>query len=236
MDQPNNGSARKRDRIANANRLMFLWVSGVSAVVGFAVVLSLFLGQKILFGEKVLAEKEKTASTLERNIEVIPELKDNVRVLDTNSGLKEARLNDSDRPIQSVLDALPADANSTALGASLQAKLLGGISGLTLDTIKVDPVIGVETGQTESSDIIDASSEVETSEYTINFSLTVSTAANNPDALREVLLRLEKSIRAIDVETLSITSQSARLVMTASGKAYYEPAKNIELKDKVVRP
>lgn len=236
MDQSSNGSTRKRDRIANANRLMFLWVSGVSAVVGFAVVLSLFLGQKILFGEKVLMEKEKTATTLERNIDVIPELKDNVRVLDTNTGLKEARLNDSDRPIQSVLDALPADANSTALGASLQAKLLGGISGLTLDTIKVDPVIGVETGQTESSDIIDASSEIETSEYTISFSLTVSTAANNPDALREVLLRLEKSIRAIDVESLSITSQSARLVMTASGKAYYEPAKNIELKDKVVRP
>ncbi len=236
MDQSSNGSTRKRDRIANANRLMFLWVSGVSAVVGFAVVLSLFLGQKILFGEKVLMEKEKTATTLERNIDVIPELKDNVRVLDTNTGLKEARLNDSDRPIQSVLDALPADANSTALGASLQAKLLGGISGLTLDTIKVDPVIGVETGQTESSDIIDASSEIETSEYTISFSLTVSTAANNPDALREVLLRLEKSIRAIDVESLSITSQSARLVMTASGKAFYEPAKNIELKDKVVRP
>lgn len=236
MDQSSNGSTRKRDRIANANRLMFLWVSGVSAVVGFAVVLSLFLGQKILFGEKVLMEKEKTATTLERNIDIIPELKDNVRVLDTNTGLKEARLNDSDRPIQSVLDALPADANSTALGASLQAKLLGGISGLTLDTIKVDPVIGVETGQTESSDIIDASSEIETSEYTINFSLTVSTAANNPDALREVLLRLEKSIRAIDVESLSITSQSARLVMTASGKAFYEPAKNIELKDKVVRP
>lgn len=236
MEQTN-ASMRKRDRIANANRLMFLWVSGVSAVVGFAVVLSLFLGQKILFGEKVLTEKEKTATTLERNIDVIPELKNNVRVLDTNEGLKEVRVNDSDRPIQSVLDALPADANSTAFGASLQTKLLGGISGLTLDSIKVDPVVGVETGQSESSDVIDASIDgVETSEHTINFSLTVSTTASNPDALREVLLRLEKSIRAIDVRSLSITTQSARLVMVASGQAYYEPAKTIELKDKVVRP
>ena len=229
-------SARKRDRIASANRLMFLWVSGVSAVVGFAVVLSLFLGQKILFGEKVLAQKEATASTLQKNIDIIPELKNNVRVLDTNEGLKETRLRDSDRPIQSVLDALPADANSTALGASLQAKLLSGISGLTLDTIKVDPVIGVETGQTSGEDVVDATSGVESAEYTINFSLTVSTAASNPEALREVLLRLEKSIRAIDVTSLSITTQSARLVMTATGHAYYEPAKLIELKDKVVRP
>lgn len=230
-------NARKRDRIMSANRMMFLWVSGISAVVGFAVVLSLFLGQKILFGEKVLAEKDKTASTLETNIKVIPQLKDNVRVLDTNQGLKATRLNESDRPIQSVLDALPADANSTAFGASLQSRLLSGISGLTLDTIKVDPVVGVETEQSSSSDVVEGNSSAgNSSEYVISFSLTVSTAASNPDALREVLLRLEKSIRAVDVRSLSITSQSSRLVLTASGRAFYEPERKIELKDKVVRP
>lgn len=237
MDQTSN--MRKRDRIAGANRLMFLWVSGVSAVVGFAVVLSLFLGQKILFGEKVLGEKEKTASTLQSNIDVVPGLKNNVRVLDTNAGLKATRLQDSDRPIQSVLDALPASANSTALGASLQSKLLAGISNLTLDTIKVDPVAGIETGDSAGDDVVDAAPVADESletENAISFSLTVSTPANNPDALREVLLRLEKSIRAIDVRSLSVTTQSSRLVLTVSGHAYYEPAKTIELREKVVRP
>lgn len=229
---------RKRDRILNANRLMFVWVSGVSAVVGFAVVLSLFLGQRIMFGEKILAKKNETVSILEKDIAAIPELKNNVRVLDTNEGLKATRLSDTDRPIQSVLDALPADANSTALGASLQSKLLAGISGLTLDTIKVDPVAGVETNQNSGENVIDAgsSSSSDSSDHTISFSLTVSTSANNPDALREVLLRLEKSIRAIDVQSLSITTQSARLVLSISGNAYYEPARTIELKDTVVRP
>lgn len=228
---------RKRDRITNANHVMFLWVSGASVVVGFAVVLALFLTQKIYFGEKVLAEKEKTASILQKNIEVVPKLKDNIRVLDTNQGLREARLKDSDRPIQSVLDALPADANSTALGSSLQSKLLSNIPGLTLDTIRVDPVEGIETAKTIDSGVIDATPVNGMSdEHTISFSLTVSTTANNPEALREVLVRLEKSIRAIDVRSLAITTQSARLVMTVAGKAYYEPAKTIELKDKVVRP
>lgn len=224
---------KKRDKIASANRTMFLWVSGVSAIVGFAVVLSLFLGQKIAFGEKVLGEKEKTASTLEANIKTIPELKDNVRVLDTNEGLKITRLNDTDRPIQSVLDALPADANSTALGASLQSKLLSGISGVTLDTIKVDPVYGLETDQSSTEEDAGATT---VSGNTISFTLTVSTRATNPEALREVLLRLEKSIRAINVQTISITTQSSRLVLTVSGVAYYEPEKSIQLKDKVVRP
>lgn len=229
-------NARKRDRILNANRMMFLWVSGVSAVVGFAVVLSIFLGQRIVFGEKVLAEKNKTVTTLERNIDAVPQLKDNVRVLDTNRGLQDTRVKESDRPIQSVLDALPADANSTALGASLQSKLLSGIQGLSLDTIKVDPVVGVETEQSGGKDVVDASGAPADAEHAITFSFTVSTSSSNPEALREVLVRLEKSIRAIDIRSLSITTQSSRLIMTAAGKAYYEPARSIELKDKVVRP
>lgn len=228
---------KKRQQIANANRMMFLWVTGVSVVVGFALVLSIFLGQKILFGERVLAEKAKTVSTLDSNQKVIAELQNNIRVLDTNPGLQDTRLNDEDRPIQSVLDALPADANSTALGSSLQSKLLNGISGLTIDTIKVDPVVGVETQTEETQNVVDANaSSADVAENTIHFSLSVSTASNNPDALREVLLRLERSIRAIDVRTLSVTSQSSRLVMTISANAYYEPAKTIKLEDKVVRP
>lgn len=234
-----NIAVRKREQIAKANRMMFLWVAGVSVIVGFALVISLFLGQRILFGEKVLQEKDKTISVLDKNADAIPLLEDNIRVLDTNEGLKATKLKDGDRPIQSVLDALPADANSTALGSSLQAKLLNDIPGLTLDSIKVDPVVGVETEEESADSVVDASSSSSTRdavENSINFSLTVSTVASNPDALREVLLRLERSIRAIDVRSLSITTQSARLTLTASGIAFYEPAKKVELRDKVVRP
>lgn len=228
---------KKRQQIANANRMMFLWVTGVSVVVGFALVLSVFLGQKIWFGERVLAEKNKTIATLDANKKIIPDLQNNVRVLDTNEGLKATRLKEEDRPIQSVLDALPADANSTALGSSLQSKLLSGIPGLTIDTIKVDPVIGVETQDASTQNVVDAGAAgVTTDEHAIHFSVTVSTTSTNPDALREVLLRLQKSIRAIDVRSLSITSQSSRLVMTLSANAFYEPAKTIQLNDKVVRP
>jgi hypothetical protein len=229
---------RKRQQIAKANRTMFLWVTAVSVIVGFAAVISLFLIQRIWFGERVLTEKNKTISTLKKNIDAIPDLRANVRLLDTDQGLKDVRLNDDDRPIQSVLDALPADANSTAFGSSLQSKLLSGINGLTIDTSKVDPVVGVETQQDTSSDVVNAdnSSLTTSGDNAITFSLTVSTAASNPDALRQVLLRLERSIRAVDVRSLAITTQSSRLVLTASGRVYYEPAKTVELKDKVVRP
>lgn len=221
---------RKRQQINKANRTMFLWVAAASVIVGFSLVMAIFLWQKISFGEKVLAEKSKTLATLNSDLEKIPALRDNIRLLETNENLKATRLKDDDRVIQSVLDALPADANSTALGSSLQSKLLSGVNGVSLEAIKVDPVVGLET----AADSIISSSEV--APNTINFTFTVSVASSNPDGLRDILLRLERSIRAINVTSLTVEQQGTRLVMSAAGHAYYQPARTIELKDKVVRP
>lgn len=227
MDQ--NVGLRKRQQIQNANRMMFVWVAAASVIVGFSIVLAVFLWQKISFGEKVLAEKSQTLSTLEHNLEAVPTLRDNIRVLDTNAALKSTRVNESDLPIQSVLDALPADANSTALGSSLQAKLLSGVDGVTLDAIKVDPVSGVETAEGDSA-------MSTTADNTISFTFTVSVPNSKPDGLREVLRRVERSIRALNITGMSVEQQGSRLVMSASGYAYYQPAQSIQLKEKVVTP
>lgn len=221
---------RKRQQITRANRTMFLWVAVASVIVGFSLVIAIFLWQKITFGEKVLAEKSKTLATLEQDLQRIPALRDNIRLLETNQDLKTTRLKDDDLAIQSVLDALPADANSTALGSSLQSKLLSGVNGVTLDAIKVDPVVGEETQSDSGVDVSNAG------QNTISFTFTVSVASTNPDGLRDVLLRVERSIRAIDITSLTVEQQGSRLVMSAAGHAYYQPAKTIELKDKVVRP
>ncbi|MEG8141938.1 hypothetical protein, partial [Acinetobacter baumannii] len=74
---------RKSQQIAKANRRLFLWVAGVSAVVGIAAVVSLFLVQKALFNNKVLAEMSKTASTLEKNNDAVEELQNQIRKLNT---------------------------------------------------------------------------------------------------------------------------------------------------------
>ena len=224
---------RKRQQIANANRMMFAWVAGISALVGIAIVASIFLLQKAWFNEKVLAEKSKTASTLVRNNEVVGELKDQVRVLNTSEALKEAMLDGETQPVQVVLDALPSEANSSALGASLQEKFLTS-EGLTLEALAVDPVQGVESQDDES--VQDASADTEVGENIINFRFAVSTDANNASALKELLQRLERSIRPIDLTSLSIETQGNRLILEVDGYSSYEPAKTVELKTKTVKP
>ncbi|MBC7943585.1 hypothetical protein H7X68_03760 [Candidatus Saccharibacteria bacterium] len=230
--QPKDAAIRKRTQIAKANRTMFLWVAAVSALVGFALVGSIFLTQKLVFNEKILSEKDKTVSTLKKNNDNVAELEAQVRILDTNQALIDSKAKSDDQPIQVILDALPSDANSLALGASLQNKLLADIAGLTINSLQVDPVIGVESLSGDSA-AQDASTTSVSDQSQITFRFAVS---GGEDALKEVLKRLERSIRAIDISSLRIESQGSNRVLTVQARAFYEPTRTVELKDKTVKP
>ncbi|MFZ2544513.1 MAG: hypothetical protein WAW80_00885 [Candidatus Saccharimonadales bacterium] len=226
---PVSSGIRKRNQIQQANRVMFIWIAAVSVVVGISIVLIGFLAQKILFGEKVINEKNKTVSILEKNLSVVGGLRDNIRVLNTNEVLKSVRLSDTVLPIQSVLDALPAESNSTSLASSLQTKLLAGIPGVVLETINVVSAEG--SGEVNSSTVLN-----NTGDNKIGFTFSVSTNSANYNAQIKVLERLEKSIRPFNITDLSIESQGNKVVMTATGFSYFEPAKTVKLMDKVVKP
>lgn len=223
--QPNEIALRKRMQIAKANRAMFLWIAAASAIVGVAVVVSLFFAQKLIYNEKVLAEKQTTVSTLAHNNKVVADLENEIRALDANEALASAKANETDQALQVILDALPYDANSLALGASLQSKLLAGIPDLTIESLQVDPVAGVET-------LVDGS-VLASGENAITFQFVVS---GTDVALKQVLQNLERSIRTIHVVSTKIETQSKGPVMTVQARAFYEPSKEIQLVDKVVRP
>jgi len=222
---------RKRTQIAQASRMMFIWVAIVSVIVGFAIVATIFLTQKLLFNEKILTQKEKTVATLNANNKVVSELEAQVRALDSNQALIGNKASPDDQAVQVILDALPSDANSPALGASLQQKLLANIAGLTVESLQVDPVAGIETATGSASST--TSSTVNSTENQITFRLSVS---GDETALKQVLQRLESSIRTIDIQTLTIESQSGKRILTIQARAFYEPAKVVELKDKTVKP
>lgn len=232
MKQGNDAAIRKRTQIANANRTMFIWIAIASALVGTAMVVGYFMAQKLIYNEKVLAEKQSTVSTLDHNNSVVEELQQNIRVLDTNAALASVKANEGDQAVQVILDALPSEANSFALGSSLQNKLLVGIDGLSIESLQIDPVVGVET-LTEDTSSEDASAvETESSTGEITFQFVVK---GDQNALRSVLENLERSIRTISVTGVRIEIQTTGPEMTVQGKAFYEPSKTIQLEDKVVK-
>jgi len=229
--QPKGKAIRKRTQINTANRLMFLWVAGVSVIFGFSLVAAIFLTQMLFFNERVLSEKNKTVSTLDNNNKNVAALKENVRVLNTDQSLINVKSKPDDQAVQVVLDALPSDANSLALGASLQNKLLAGINGLTLNTLQVDPVVGIESLSSDAS-IVDVSTDSSASQNEITFRFSVN---GDEAALKQALVNLEKSIRTINVTMLKIESQGATRMMTVQGNAYYEPVRDVKLRDITVK-
>jgi len=212
---------RKRQQIAKASQMMFLWVAGASVIVGASVVLMYVLGQKLIFNERVLAEKNHTVATLKSNNEVVSKLEDNLRVLNTNDSLRHLQSSADSEPIQVILDALPARANSSALGASLQSDKLLAQDGVTIESLTVAPS-GSDSSSTDDSDI--------------QFNFTVSADKDAANALKDVLERLERSIRTVSITSLQLQQQGSKLQMTVAGEAYYQPAMNVELQTKVVRP
>lgn len=227
---PDGQAIRKRTQIGKAGRTMLMWTAASAAIVGVAIVVTYLLIQRLAYNERVLLEKQNTIAILQHNNKVIPDLESQMRVLDTNEALATAKASPDDQAIQVVLDALPSTANSFALGASLQKKLLAGIDGLTIESIQVTPVAGVES---LSNDVVstDASGAVVAGGQ-ITFQLVVS---GSEAALQRVLTNMERSIRAIDILSLRIESQGGKQLLSIQGQAFYEPERSVELRDKVVR-
>ena len=222
-------SLKKRAQISKANRTMFLWIAAASILLGAAVVMSYFMVKIALYKEAVLSAKGHTSQILSKNLDAVEPLKGEIRALDANEDLASSKARDTDQALQVVLDALPSEANSLALGASLQNKLLlAGDSNVTLESIQVDPVVGVETDV--ESDTVDAGSS-DSSENGIGFQFVVK---GSSDSLRVVLANLERSIRTIQVTSVQISGDASGQTMSVQGRAFYEPAKHIQLHDEVV--
>ncbi len=221
---PKDATIRKRQKILDSSKKMFLWVAGASVVVGFAAVVSVFLVRQIVFKEKVVSEKNNTVKVLGKNIKAAPELTDDVRVLHTNEALIKARINDTEKPLQVVLDALPADNNKLALGASIQNKLVGGVEGVEIDGLTVgdDVSAGKKKAPTTGKAV------------PVPFQLVVSSTDINQ--LKELMKRLELSIRTIDVTSITIEQGETRSTMTVRGRAFYIDPVKIQLTDKTVKP
>lgn len=233
MDKRDTTALRKRAQISKANKTMFVWVACASVVVSVAAVLVVMMVQKGMHNQKAISELNNTVRTLRQNNEVVGELENQVRALGSNEALLKLRASDDDNALQVILDALPAEPNPSALGASLQSKLLSGVS---VESVQITPIedgtldAPVEetttdaSGETESADTSEATNAPVVGRISFQFSVQ-----GEPDELKELLSRLERSIRTIQISHISLESSGGKQVLSVEGEAYYLPAKQIEL-------
>lgn len=210
---------RKRQQIDSSKKTMFLFVASAAFVSGIAVVVSIFLIQQIVFHSKVIIEKQTTISRLDKNIENVNKLKDNVRVLETDAALNSVKSSDESSALQTILDALPDTANADALGASVKSRFIDTVDGITINNLMVSPVNNEETGEAAAD--------------AVTFSLEVMGDGNK---LKELLTKFERSIRVIELSSFEVRSGDNHLSLVIQGRAFYEPAQVVQLQKKVVKP
>ena len=213
---------KKRQVIANSNRAMFIWIAIASAIVGVCAVVGYFMVQQIMFRGRVAAKAESTATTLRKNNVAAKSLIENVRVRGTDGALNSIKARPDDRALQVVLDALPADINTLALGSSLQEKIIGEAVGVKIESLVLE---GVSADAATSS--VDGLG-------TIPFILTASSSDAN--ALKDMLLRMERSIRTLDIDTLALEKTDTNYTLSLTAHAYYQPGKTVQLNDEVEKP
>lgn len=212
-----NAAIRKRQKIQQSNKTMFVWISAMSAVVGICLVVSWFLYQQLVFTTRVVSAKKETVTTLENNVKNADELVANVRKHETDEGLNAAKANQDDRALQVILDALPSTDNPYALGASIQKRLANNLDGVDVESLAVG-----DEGSSGDSGVAP-------------FRLTVT--SRDANKLRELLLRFERSIRTISVTEAALERPSSnRYTLTVSAEAYYEPMTTIDLGEETISP
>ncbi|MCL2869287.1 hypothetical protein FWF48_00540 [Candidatus Saccharibacteria bacterium] len=227
--------ARKRQLIDKASRNMFIAVAVASVVVGFSLVGSIFLFQKMVFNAKVIGEKNNTVSILRDNNNTIAELENRVKALSANTALREVMNGEDGDALRVIPDALPATNNPAALGASFNNRLLN-VPGLTIESIVISPVAADATPPTgdTTGTTADTSAVATINEIPVSFSVK-----GDRSAIEKVISNLEKSIRTIDIISYTLsydTSGSGSLTLSVEAKAFYSSEIKPALIKKEVKP
>jgi hypothetical protein len=223
----NLGISAKRLQIDKANSTVTLIV----ALAAFITIFGLFMSRSLLakqsFQSRVIREKSKTLKQLEANIEAVDKLKVSYAEFVDRSdniigGLTEDGQSERDGDNAKItLDALPSKYDFPALTTSLEKLLLQR-------NFKIESITGTDDEVAQQSNSNDPNPEP------VEMPFTLSVVGSYDPAI-ELLKVFEKSIRPIQVLTVTFTADQQEVQLDIEAKTFYLPEKNLNLQTKVVK-
>lgn len=236
----------KRDAIRKANQTMLLSVAGAALVSAASVVTITYMLRTLNFNIKILTAQGASIQTIKSNIKNIDDLKKKLSTLETDTNLKNTTPEDGN-PLRRIADALPADRNESALGASIQRKLLD--TGVNIDSLNILVSSQSSSSSSAASDT-GASSKIPSNVKSIEFTTTVSAKfaengattidenarANALNNIINTLTKLEKSIRAVNIKNFKFETSSTSYSLTIVADSYYYPEYKMKLTDTIIKP
>lgn len=216
---------KKRQQIASANKMIFVWVVIASVAVSLCGVTSQFLIRQALFNQKIIGAKLTTQSILGQNIENVSKLKSNIDALQADTRLAKVKANPDDTNLKVVLDALPTTDDQTALGASLQQVILplSAVNATDIATVSQTDLL-----LADPSAVIEPSSSPAS---TFSFAAT-----GDYGRIKTMLGDLERTIRPMDVQKLLFQSADGQVKVIVEGVSYYSPPQTVRLGKEPLTP
>lgn len=220
---------RKRQKIDQTNKQMMLWVAGAAAAVTICAMLAINLIGQIKYQAKIISKKSEASETLKTSLDAISTLTKNINTLQTDQNLLALRADTDDTAFNVVIDALPTEDDATALGSSIQEKVLAG-SGVSLESFEYSTTDATATGSTNASK---NSSSVRPEAQAITFRFKIT---GSYDSIKAALVNIEKTIRPIIIQNLDIDGTVNELSATIAATTYYVPKVHYALGQETVLP
>lgn len=216
----------KRIAIDKANTSVVIAVGVAAFIVVFSLIASRALLVQRSYQAKVITKKETALKQLKTNVKEADKLTiayqeftgAPTNVLGGNP--KGTGDKDGENP-RIVLDALPSKYDFPALATSLN-KLV------TDNSFRVETITGTD------DELNQATNQSSESPAPVDMPFVLDATLGSSDGKRFLEL-FERSIRPVQVSRVSIVGQKDQLKITITGKTYYQPAKNLNIKNEVVK-
>lgn len=218
----------KRALIDKANSMVVI-VAGVAAFVTvFSLVASKNLVSQAGYQNRVLTAKHQAVKQLQADLSATDRLTQEYNQF-VNAGKTNAIGGDPNgtgaqdgNNAKIVLDALPSAYDFPALATSLE-KLVTSVDGLTINSIS-----GTDDEVTQSANTASSSPQP----VPMPFQVSVT---GNYQAIQSLIGEFEHSIRPFQVQTISLSGDQDKLTLSLSAQTFYQPAKSLSNKTKVVK-
>lgn len=216
----------KRIAIDKANATLMLAIGIATFITVFALVASKSLISQGRYQSKVISQKEKALNQLKTNIGSVETLNNSYQEFANKpenilgGDPKGTGDRDGDNP-RVILDALPSKYDFPALATSIEKMLKD-------NNFAVSNFTGIDDEITQAGNL--SESNPQPIEIPFTFEASVS-----PNSGKSLVSLLERSIRPIQVQKLSITGQNNELSVDVTAKTYFQPEKNLDVRKEAVR-
>lgn len=216
----------KRVGIDKTNSRIVAVTAGAAFLVVFFLVASVALFQQMMYQNRVIAVKKKAVSQLEENIKASQTLMESYQAFvsapqNLIGGDPNASGTQDGSNAKLVLDALPSKYDFPALTTSIEKVLID-------QKVKIQSING--TDDTVNQATADATGSPQPVE--MPFEVTVG---GDFAGIQSVISAFERSIRPIQIQTLEVTGEQQDLTLKITAKTFYQPAKTLNIQQKVVK-